>query len=162
MLNLLGLNKTSYQLLYQASRDGFDNSIFHSKCDAVLGTLIVIKTKNSNIFGGYTAADWSGYGYKSDSTAFLFSLVNSYNVSVKMNVSEVNNAIFSSPSKSFVFGRDDLSCSNNQCSTISFGNSYKRLSFFPYYSGDSQSFLGGNYNFELVEIEVYRVMKIFH
>ena len=52
LLNL-SLNKT-WKLLYRSSRDGVLSSDFHSKCDNVSGTLTVIKTQNSNIFGGYT------------------------------------------------------------------------------------------------------------
>jgi hypothetical protein len=60
LVKLIGLNVTKNQLLYQASRDGFDPSVFHSKCNGVGKTLTVIKSKNSNIFGGFTSADWSG------------------------------------------------------------------------------------------------------
>jgi hypothetical protein len=71
------LNITQNQtlnMIYQASRHGFNSSIFHSKCNGVLGTLTVIKG-NNKIFGGYTQANWSGYGYQNDSNAFLFSLM---------------------------------------------------------------------------------------
>jgi len=54
-------NIQNWSLIYQASIDGFDASSFHSKCDRALNTLIVIKTTNSYIFGGYTEADWSGF-----------------------------------------------------------------------------------------------------
>jgi hypothetical protein len=48
------LNITKNQLLYQASRDGFGASDFHSKCNGITGTLVVVKDTNSNIFGGFT------------------------------------------------------------------------------------------------------------
>jgi len=90
LINLITANKgvTSIQspisLIFQASVDGFNSTIFHAKCDGVLGTLVVAKSPfNNNIFGGYTEADWSGYyQYKNDPNAFLFSLVNSYNIQV--------------------------------------------------------------------------------
>jgi hypothetical protein len=47
LVKLIGLNVTKNQLLYQASRDGFDPSVFHSKCDKTSATFIVIKSKNS-------------------------------------------------------------------------------------------------------------------
>ena len=92
---------SSWSLIYQASRDGFSSSSFHSKCNGNTGTLVVIKSSNSNIFGGYTNADWSGYyismtqTYQYDSNAFLFSLVNSYNYPVKMLVFNPQYAIYS-------------------------------------------------------------------
>ncbi len=47
-------NNTEFKMLYQASRDGFGASDFHSKCNGITGTLVVVKDTNSNIFGGYT------------------------------------------------------------------------------------------------------------
>ncbi len=115
-LTNLPLTKSPFQLLYQASIDGFSASSFHSKCDGVQGTFIVMKSNYSNIFGGYTSADWSGnYQYKYDSSAFLFSLVNSYNMSLKMNIISTNNAIYTGSSYSVTFGGGfDLSCYDNQ------------------------------------------------
>jgi hypothetical protein len=85
----------TFNMIYQATRDGFNSNIFHSKCDGVLGTLTVIKSNsNSNIFGGYTQANWGGYSYQNDTNAFLFSLVNAYNTSVKMPVTLPTYAIY--------------------------------------------------------------------
>ena len=116
----------------------------------------MIKSRNSNIFGGFTSAEWSGNSqWKFDSTAYLFSLVNSYNVSVKMNVTESNYAIYADPYNSFVFGGNyDLSCSYDQCYS-NLGSSYQLPSFLAQYSTEAQSFLGGSNNFQAVEIEVY-------
>ena len=163
LVNLIGLNTTKIQLIYQSSRDGFDASIFHAKCDGVPATLTVIKSLNSNIFGGYTAADWSGNQlYKYDSTAFLFSLVNSYNVTVKMNITKLMPAIFSYPYYSIAFGTgNDLKCSNDQCSS-NLGYSYQLPSYLTPSSNKAYSFLGGSPNFQAVEIEVYWIdRKIF-
>ena len=158
LLNLLGLNKTSYQLLYQASIDGFSANSFHSKCDGVFGILTVIKSNNSNIFGGYTSVDWSGnYQYKYDQNAFLFSLVNSYNVSVKMNPNTFGWSIYCEPSFNFAYGQGyDLFCSDHYCYS-NLGYSYQLPSFLTLYSKETQSFLAGSYDFQPVEIEVYRV-----
>ena len=158
LIKLIGLNKTNYQLLYQAGRDGFDNKIFHSKCDAFSGILILIKTKNLNIFGGFTSADWFGdYQNKFDSTAFLYSLVNSYNVSVKMNVIKPDYAIYSSPSYGIAFGYQwnlDLYCDYDQCGS-NLGYSYESPSFMTSSSIEANTFLGGTKYFQAVEIEVY-------
>ncbi len=89
LVNLTGFS--NWNLLYQATRDGFSASSFHSKCNGILnGTLTLVSTNNySNIFGGYTKADWSGSGYKGDSDAFLFSLVNAFNSSFKMPINSI-------------------------------------------------------------------------
>jgi hypothetical protein len=148
---------SSWSLIYQASRDGFSSSIFHSKCDGNTGTLVVIKSSNSNIFGGYTQADWSGYTWQYDSNAFLFSLVNSYKTPVKMIVTNPQYAIFAYPSYGPTFGNahdlyissDGLSCNSN------LGYSYQVPSFLTSGTAAAQSFLAGSYNFRAIEIEVY-------
>ncbi len=160
LVKLIGLNNTHVKLVYQASRDGFDPSIFHSKCDDVSATLTIIKSKNSNIFGGFTSANWSGIGiYNSDSTAYLFSLVNTYNVSVKMDVTEPNYATYSDPDYTFAFGSGfDLHCSYDKCYS-NLGHSYQLPSFLKLYTNEAQSFLAGSYYFQPVEIEVYSILK---
>lgn len=158
-LTNLPLTKSPFKLLYQASIDGFSAASFHSKCDGVQGTFIVMKSNYSNIFGGYTSADWSGYyQYKYDSSAFLFSLVNSYNMSLKMNIINTNTAIYTGSSYSVTFGGGfDLSCYDNQKCYSYLGNTYQLPSFLTMYSQQAQSFLGGNYSFSAVEIEVYSI-----
>jgi hypothetical protein len=49
-------NNTDFKLLYQASRDGFGASDFHSKCNGIFGTFTLIKSMDSYIFGGYNRA----------------------------------------------------------------------------------------------------------
>ena len=120
----------------------------------------MIKTQNSNIFGGLTLADWSGQGSRSDSNAFLYSLVNSYNISVKMNFTQTENAIDCSPSNGVAFGNvRDLSCSCDQCNSY-LGFSYKLPSFLSYGSDEPYSFLGGSRFFQAVEIETYWIDRI--
>ena len=149
----------TWKLLYQSSIDGYNASIFHSKCDDVAGTLTVIKVNNSNIFGGYTSADWSGDGqFKSDSTAFLFSLVNSYNLSVKMEILPDTWAIYCHPDFNVIFGAD-LLCYQNQCFS-NFGYSYQLPSFLTYGSNKTLSFLAGNFTYEPVEIEIFWIDRI--
>ena len=144
------------KMIYQASKDGFN--VFHSKCNGVLGTLTVIKTSNNttNIFGGYTQADWSGYyPYQYDSNAFLFSLVNSYNTPVKMFVISPQDAIYTSPYNGPAFGGNDLYISSDGSYGFSnLGSNYQLPSFL---TTSSQSFLAGSYSFKPIEIEVYAI-----
>lgn len=49
-----------FSLLYRASKDGFESSKFHAKCDNISRTLSIIKVDgHKNIFGGYTKALWN-------------------------------------------------------------------------------------------------------
>jgi len=72
--NLTGFSlNTTWPLIYQASVDSFSASSFHSKCDEISNTLIVIKSKKNNfIFGGFTTALWDGNAnwYENDSNDF--------------------------------------------------------------------------------------------
>ena len=161
----------SWYLLFQASFDGFNVSSFHSKCDGILGTLVLIKSENSNILGGYTEADWKiDYSNKYDAKAFLFSLINSYNIPVKMAISSPWNAIYSYPyaittistiSTPILFGNtgnSDLSIDIDYALGFSYlGNSYRVPSFLSTDPNEINSFLGGSQYFKISEIEVFSV-----
>ena len=45
-------------LLYRASRDGFNASAFHERCDNIGPTVTVVKS-GSNVFGGFTERAWA-------------------------------------------------------------------------------------------------------
>ena len=71
----LKVKEVNYKLIYKATRDGDSKEIFHSKCDNINNTLIIIKTNKNNIFGGFTTALWNvNNSYKYDTYSFLFSL----------------------------------------------------------------------------------------
>ena len=66
----------SFEQLYKASCDGDNINAFHSKCDGVKNTLILIITDDDKRkFGGFTTKEWDKSNkYKYDDKAFLFSL----------------------------------------------------------------------------------------
>ena len=66
----------SFEQLYKASCDGDNIKAFHSKCDGVKNTLILIITDDDKRkFGGFTTKEWDKSNkYKYDDKAFLFSL----------------------------------------------------------------------------------------
>jgi len=141
-------------LIYKATKDGFKASSFHSKCDYKPNTLIIIKTTNGNIFGGYTEQDWSGFQFKNDQNAFIFSFINKEeNKKLKMKCLKPENAIFSFDQVGIVFGgfESDICIADN--SDIE-NNSFSRLSGQSYNNQDLSS-LAGSYNFRTSEIEVY-------
>jgi len=77
MLNLFsfGLTKKIWKRIYCASIDGFSSTNFHSKCNNKGPTLVVIRSNNGNIFGGYTSLDWdSSNNNKPGGTNWLFIL----------------------------------------------------------------------------------------
>lgn len=71
------LGSKTASLLYRASRDGYQVSEFHSRCDNKGPTLVILKSCSGYIFGGYAPKHWdstSGHIYAGGS--FLFTLVN--------------------------------------------------------------------------------------
>ena len=57
----------NWRLIYRASEHGYTAKSFHECCDDVNGpTLVIIKSSEGWIFGGYTTKSWSGYGIYDD------------------------------------------------------------------------------------------------
>jgi len=100
-------------LIYRASQDGFAASSFHSKCNDQPNTLILIKSINGNVFGGYTEQSWSGKGYKSDPNSFVFSLINTKNKPLKIKLSN-NFSIYCCQNYGPVFGGNFRSMNSRQ------------------------------------------------
>ena len=62
-------------LLYRKSRDGDDYDTFHKLCDKKGITLILIKSTEGFIIGGYTPINWdNSSGWLKDDETFVFSL----------------------------------------------------------------------------------------
>jgi hypothetical protein len=59
---------------YDSVANGNSTSTFHSKCDGASRTVWVAKLSTSRTIGGYADHSWSGSGYKSSSSSFLYSL----------------------------------------------------------------------------------------
>ena len=89
------LNK-KWKLLYRASRDGFGSMAFHSKCNKIPSTGVIIKSTNDYILRGFTHEILSCENlpvFKTDANAFLFSLSNNENKPLIMKCLEPDKAI---------------------------------------------------------------------
>lgn len=73
-----GKPEPNWELIYRASRDGFGASAFHTRCDNQKSTMVVVRSTNNYLFGGYASAAWipDVGAYISDPGAFLFTLTN--------------------------------------------------------------------------------------
>ena len=49
-----------WKLIYRASENNYTAKSFHEHCDNATPTLVIIKSDNDCIFGGYTTQTWSG------------------------------------------------------------------------------------------------------
>jgi hypothetical protein len=64
----------SFKLLYKASIDGDSASSFHKKVDDKGPIIVIIKTNDDRIIGGFSSKPWSSkHKYIEDNEAFLFS-----------------------------------------------------------------------------------------
>ena len=138
----------NFTLVYKGSRDGDSYINFHSICDNQGPTIMIIKSNNGEIFGGYTEKSWTKGKDIFSPESFLFNL----------NRKE----------KYFIKGEGYiLSCEGQ----IGFGDmNYYELSFYDNYfkqksiiSGDSSynfksyEISGGNNCFIIKEMEVYKI-----
>ena len=66
--------------LYQATIDGGDPINFHSKCDNIPNTLVLVKSEGNRRFGGFTPIPWKSekkiFMKDQDNKTFVFSLDN--------------------------------------------------------------------------------------
>ncbi|KAG2383144.1 hypothetical protein C9374_004481 [Naegleria lovaniensis] len=95
-----------WTLAFKASKDGFDSSVFHQKCDTRGPSVLVCRTTEGYIFGGYNSVEWnsSNQWLKANDT-FLFSLVNPYNDGPrKLKVKNPQRAIYCHASSGPSFG----------------------------------------------------------
>jgi hypothetical protein len=140
--------------LYRASRDGFFASSFHSKCDNINPTLTLIRSHLDGVFGGYTNALWNHCCYRTDTTAYLFSLRRrGFNSTQKFPASSSwSSHIYAMSTNGPSFSTDirindnsDISASTTSCSP--------RFQCPP----GGSSHLAGASSFFTTEIEVFQV-----
>jgi hypothetical protein len=172
---MVSLSFKNARLLYRATRDGFNASSFHRKCDSVSKTITIIKTDSNYVFGGFTSAYWNSIDdWVSDEKAFLFSLrrngvSNNEKFNLKFDSWQSSYSIYASYSSgpSFGGGYDIYICDNSNIQPSSssyFCNSYECPSKCTD-SSDSwhceRSYLAGSYEKWLTtEIEVYQLTDL--
>lgn len=71
-------DKPNWEFLYRGSENGFKWTEFHAIRDNKSPTLLIIKTNDGSIFGGYTKINWNQPGgsneWIADSESFVFRL----------------------------------------------------------------------------------------
>lgn len=154
--NLFSNNNIALDQLYKASCNGDNINAFHQNCDNIKNTLIIIKTDDKKIFGGFTCAEWDKSNkYKFDDNAFLFSLDNYeiYPILEKYKNEAINcRKNFYAP----IFGKDlfifdgFFSSKLNKTEENYFDYSKSQLINEKYK-------LSGKKNFTVTEMEVYKI-----
>jgi hypothetical protein len=165
---LMKIGKLSFgnkwKLLYRGSRDGFKSENFASRCESIPKTLTVVKSKNGNIFGGYTDLDWSKtQSLKTDQNAFIFSLINHDNTPIRISYNKNGASTYSSPNHGPGFGGgSDLHISSNSNSSFDSYSNLGRSYSHPKYAFESKqakNFLAGSNYFQVEDIEVFALVE---
>lgn len=154
------------KLLFRGSRDGFNASSFHSKCDGKPKTLTVIKSAtHGNIFGGYYEGEWATSGSYNSAPSWLFSLINKYKKPVKLMPTSQSSNVYNNGSYGPTWGGGhDLHINNNMKSNSNYSSPSTYRQMAPGYTSlgvvYDNTLLAGAYNFTVDEIEVFQVVKI--
>ncbi|KAJ5080530.1 pep-cterm sorting domain-containing protein [Anaeramoeba ignava] len=152
---------------YSAKRDGFDCKNWHEKCDDKGKTLIVIKTKDNFIFGGFTQVGFlSGKTrYLSDPDAFIFSLRNPTNSpphQFRVQKEKEQYAIFFHSGFGPRFGRYDDIWLDPILETggTYFGNSYELPEGIEHGTDQANKYFANSYDeWKVEEVETFFLIK---
>ena len=155
-----GKNDQRWELIYKASRDGFDANAFHSRCDNQGATITLIQSSNNYLFGGYTATPWTSDGsYKGDTSAFLFTLINPHAIpptKYMTNPANVQYAVHHNGGYGPTFGGGhDLNVANSSNANNSSYSGFPHA-YYDTTGKGSNTFTGAN-NFATSDIEVYKL-----
>ena len=153
------------ELLYRASKDGSESSVFHNKCDNQGPTICLCQNEIGNIFGGYASIPWTSPKkgeYKESKDCFLFSLSNVQGTEpIIYPIKNASKAVYHNMKYGPTFGGGfDLKIYsnflNNAESYANIDHSYEDI------TGQGNSVFSGDINtsyFKLNELEVFKLIK---
>ena len=145
-----------FKLLYKVSRDGDRISTFTEKVKGKSPTLVIVKSKSGFKFGGYTSVEWNmtgSYTYKSDNSAFIFSIDKKKKYKLKTNY---ESFAICGDTKHFAFGGGHDLTIWDKCTTTD--NSKNYICNKSYEMKEKYELTGGNNSFYVKECEVYQVL----
>ena len=154
-LNINSNAKITYELLYKATIDGEDASVFHSKCDEKGATITVVKVLNGSKCGGYTPLSWKRDGcWQNDPS--LRSFVCNLDNKTKFNLREnYNHALDFHDNKLSYFGGYTLQLTDKNLS-----NKNGKCQATDYQIQSPTDLIGINENkFQAVDIEIFLVKE---
>eukprot|EP00732_Lithocolla_globosa_P005638 Lithocolla_globosa_v1_NODE_5961_length_1157_cov_15.433757.p1 type:complete len:359 gc:universal NODE_5961_length_1157_cov_15.433757:1131-55(-) len=148
----------AWTLLYRGSRDGFEATQFHSKCDHQGPTCTIIKSEGGWVFGGYASVSWNGSanGFLPDEKASLFSLINPRGTSPTLYSWFQNQGLFPHSGYGPVWGGAHDLCVSNQANTNN--NSFTSLGYsYRDTTGHGKNTFTGQEHFKVTELEVFKI-----
>ncbi len=106
-------SKDKFELIYQASKDGWGIEAFHQTCDNRGPTLTIFKSSKGNVFAGYTSVPWTSNNsgeWQTDREAFLISIDSRELV---YHVDDPTKAVYHDSNWGPNFGGEDLGLNND-------------------------------------------------
>ena len=149
---------SEYKLLYRATEQGFTTAKFHELCDNKGKTLVIIKSSNDRIFGGYTDQNWhtSGNYSRGNKNSFVW-YFNTNQELIKLKCNKAEYEIYNSSnygpcwgSASAITIENNFDTSNSSYSSCTSSSDYDRLP-------DGSQSVAGDYNFKVKEMEVFNL-----
>ena len=137
--------KLDFNLLYRASKHGKDYSDFKKNVGNHKNILIVGKTSDNLILGGYTTTNLERNGFKKDKYAFLYN----FNKEKKYKIKKEKEALYLKDGEFPSFGDGD----------ITFGPNKIKSKFPKSYKGDDLELTGGKSEITFEDIEVFYLTK---
>jgi hypothetical protein len=153
--NINNNSKLTFELLYKATKDGEQASVFHSNCDEKGPTITVVKVLNGSKCGGFTPVSWKKDGcWTKDPSlrSFLCNLNNKTKFGLRQNY---NHALDFHDSKLSCFGGYALQLTDKNLS-----NKNGICQATDYEIQNPSDLIGINeQNFQAEEIEVFLVKE---
>jgi hypothetical protein len=153
-----------WELIYKASRDGYEAKYFHGKCNGKGPTMTIFQSTEKYLFGGYTKVPWSSkVDVKGDAQAFLFTLTNPHDIpptKYSIHPDRKDNAVYHFEHHGPCFGKHGATCDvcvsnfpkdTSYQNTISFPGAYLDT------TGKGKQTFTGSGTFGLSDIEVFKL-----
>lgn len=150
-----------WELIYKATKDGFEVSTFHRLCDNQGPTMVIIRSIGGYLFGGYASQPWSTNGsYTNAPNSFLFLLTNANgNQPTKFPYNNNGHAFYNHQNYGPTFGNGhDLYVSNQSNANNSSYCNMTGIYSYPNSLGLGQATFTGTHNFQTTEVEVFKLL----
>jgi hypothetical protein len=139
-----------FVLLWRGTRDGFNSSVFHSRCDGRGNTVTFLRDISGCIFGAFSPIPWDSSGVYKDNhprRSFVFALKHPWGPEAK-KFAMANHA-------KAIFGHDIYVASNGNASMDSYtslGTNYVNDT-----GRDKRTVFTGSHHFRVNGVEVFQV-----
>jgi hypothetical protein len=157
-----GKSDQRWELIYKATKDGFEASTFHRLCDNQGPTMVIIQSTGGYLFGGYASQSWNSAGsYTNAKDSFLFLLTNANgSPATKFLYNNNGHAFNNTPSYGPTFGNayDLHICDKSDANNSSYCN-ITGAHGYPNTLGLGQGTFTGGRHFQTTEIEVFKLLQ---